>query len=149
MVPIASDYVIFCFLASLGVLQIAASYSQLRGLLFFQSAFRSISLGLTLIVVGFVWFFGPGPRLVPDTAGGLDGNWQALFFSLSAGAAVIMMLVLSSIINHRRLAAHPSNWGLEALRETTYLHIIQQRLKDLWKKSQKPTSHSISGSTPG
>lgn len=143
------DYLILCFLSSLGVLQIAAAHSRLRGLLFFQSPFRSTALGLALVACGFTWFFAPGPRLLPDTAGGLNGNQQALLFSVSAGTAIFSTMLGSSLVNHRRFTARVGAGGLEALRETTYLHAIQSKLKELWNYLRKWIRRYYSGSTAG
>ena len=88
----AADYVLFIFLASLGVVQLAALKNRLKGLYFIRIPLLNFVAALALVVGSFVWFFVSEPRNLPDTGGGLDGNQQAMF---SAAAAA------------RRGAVHP------------------------------------------
>jgi hypothetical protein len=146
----ALDYLIMVFLSSLGVIQVACAYSRLRGLLFLGRPLWSALLGAGLVVAGFAWFFAPGPRLIPDTEGGLDGNSQTGLFAAGAGAAVAATMVVSSILNHRRLPGlRVMVWGLEALRETIYLKALVQGVKELWRRWPEWTRRSSSGSTAG
>jgi hypothetical protein len=92
MDSITLDYVVLVFLGACGVLQIAAAHARIHGLLFLRRPAHATALGVVLVVVGLVWFFGPGPRHVPDTAGGLDGNDQGAYFAIAAGAAVAFTL---------------------------------------------------------
>jgi hypothetical protein len=134
MNELAIDYFVLVFLATLGVIQIAASRSGLQGILFFKRPLYSVMFGLLLIVAGFVFFFSE-PRNIPDTAGGLDGNGQALYFAIAAGAAVALTYILSSVRNTRWAGDNgPTTSGLDALRETTYLRALLNSLKGLWKR---------------
>ena len=149
MSELARDYLVLCFLSALGVVQIAAAYARLQGLLLVRRPLLSVVLGLALVLAGFLWFFLPGPRLVPDTSGGLDGNQQSLYFALCAGAAVAATLALSSVVNHRRLRFQHGATGLDALRDATYLQTMLQTVKRLWKRSPRRTRRSFFGSTAG
>lgn len=141
MENLGRDYVILVFLASTGVIQIAATHASLSKLLFLKRPLYAYALGLALVVAGFTWFFWPGPRHVPDTAGGLDGNDQAARFALSALTAVIFTVLATSALN-RRSGGSPSptpdpvsgGCGLEALRDHTYLEALPSGLRSLWEE---------------
>ncbi len=122
------DYLLLCLLSSIGVLQIAAAYGRLHGLLFLRARAESAALGLLLVLAGFFWFFLPGPRLLSDTDGGLDGNQQSLYFALSAGAALAVTLLLSSLVNRRRFSGRVVGSGLDALRQATYWQAVRGSL---------------------
>ena len=85
----ALDFFVFAFIASLGVLQMVASYTALRGLLFIRVRSLAFFLGLATTVLGFLWFFLSEPRNLPDSNGGLDGNQIAGLYTLGAGASLI------------------------------------------------------------
>ena len=130
----ALDYFVFVFIAALGVLQMVAAYSALRGLLFIRVRPLAFLAGLVTTALAFLWFFLSEPRNVPDTEGGLDGNQMAGLFAVAAGSALVLILVLSSISN-RSMGGNGQRVvpGLDALRETTYLKALVSGLKDLWK----------------
>jgi hypothetical protein len=135
MSPFALDYFLFVFVAACGVIQIAAAYSALRGLLFFRSRPLAALLGLLLVAFAFLWFFLSEPRNIPDTEGGLDGNQQAGLFAAAAASAIAFTLLLSSILNlpmgSIRRAYAP---GLDALKETTYIKALISTLMKLWER---------------
>ena len=130
------DFFLFVFLAAMGVLQMVASYDNLRGLLFIRVRFPAFGLGLGIAIAAFLWFFLSEPRNLPDTEGGLDGNDAAGLFSLGSLAALLATFAISSLINRSlgRGTAH-STGGLDTLRETTYLRALLGSLKVLWKRS--------------
>jgi len=135
MEDLGLDYVIFVFLASIGVIQLAVAHAGLTKILFLKRTPYAYALGLTLVVVGFTWFFREGPRHVPDTAGGLDGNDQAARFALSALAAVFFTVMATSALNRRAGDGPPPTLhGLEALRDQTYLESLPTRLRSLWEE---------------
>lgn len=112
----SGHYLLMAFLASLGVIQIAAAWSERRHLWLFARRATTRTLGI-LLVVGAIalfylmplWTSGPwgnpspidgdptwgrstwetlsGARNVNDTNGGLSGHWQALWFSIAWFAA--------------------------------------------------------------
>ncbi len=68
------DYLIAMYVATLGVVQIGASYGGLRGLLFLPSPGAARRLGIVLMVAAFVYFFtvplwaeGPWGPEIPET----------------------------------------------------------------------------------
>ena len=146
MDSLAPDYLVLVFLGSCGVLQIAAAHARIHGILLLRRPVHATVLGVVLVVAGLVWFFGPGPRHLPDTAGGLDGNDQGAYFALAAGTAIAFTLVVSSALNWRRLARSRSGGsGLDALRETTYLEAMSAGVKVLWRQRRRWTRRWSSG----
>ena len=131
---LALDYFLFVFLAALGVIQMAAAYNSLRGLLFFKPRPVAMVAGMAITAMAFVWFFASEPRNVPDTDGGLDGNQAAGLFALGAGLALLLTLIASSVSN-RSLGNGDRDFspGLDALRETTYIKALLTTVKKLWK----------------
>ncbi len=141
MEDLGRDYVILVFLASIGVIQLAVAHAGLTKLLFLKRSLYTYALGLTLVVAGFTWFFRDGPRHVPDTVGGLDGNDQAARFALSALAAVFFTVLATSALNRRaggstksELASTSAVFGLEALQDHTYLESLPTGLRSLWEE---------------
>ena len=130
MTEFALDYLLFVFLSALGVLLVITAYSRLNGLLF---ASRRLSfLGGGVLVVGaFFWFFISKPRNVPDTSAGLDGNEQALLFVIGAGAALVLVLVLSSLRNWS-MVGNSERQGMDALRDASYLRLLFGGLRGRW-----------------
>ena len=83
------------------------------------------------MVGAFAWFFASEPRNVPDTGAGLDGNEQALLFVAGAGAALALVLILSSLRNWS-MVKDPEGQGIEALRHASYLRLLSRRLRSYW-----------------
>ncbi|MDO8749903.1 MAG: hypothetical protein Q7K03_01990 [Dehalococcoidia bacterium] len=131
MTNFALDYLAFVFLSAVGVLLVVTAHSRLHGLLLVGRRL-SILLGAALTVVAFTWFFTSKPRNLPDTGGGLDGNEQTLLFAVSAGAALALVLILSSVRNWS-LGANAAGNGVEALRSSSYLRLLFKGMKDRWK----------------
>ncbi len=127
------DYFLFVFVASLGVLQLAAAHGRLYGLLLFNRLVSSV-LGLALALSAFTWFFASESRNLPDTAGGLDGNQQAMLFCAGALAALLTTLVLSSLRHWSLVGDGEPASGLEALRHTNYLRALVKGLNGHWKR---------------
>jgi hypothetical protein len=129
--PFALDYFIFVLLAALGVVQMAAAYNSLRGLLFVRVRPLAFLGGMVATGLAFLWFFMSEPRNIPDTRGGLDGNEMAGLFALAAGSAVILTLLLTSLSNRSMPWAGRLDPGLDALRQTTYARALVHALKHL------------------
>ena len=129
------DYLLFVFIAAFGALQMAAACGPLPGLLLIRSRPLAFGSGLVITVAAFLLFFMTEPRNISDTEGGLNGNQTAGLFTLGAGSALILTLVLSSISN-RALGKGQQQYspGLDALKETTYFNALTTTLKDLWKR---------------
>jgi hypothetical protein len=125
-VAISLKYSLLVFGAVLGVIQAAAGYNNLRGLLFFRSRlctyiFAVIAIGVPLGLF-FTWNY-------MSETGVIAGTEQTGLFVLFVLAAVILTLIISSLTNIRyspRCTAPPS--GLEALRERTFFRIIWEKL---------------------
>jgi len=137
------DYLILVFWGSCGVFQLAAAYNTIRGLLFFQDRRLSALLGLGLIVAAFAWFFLSGPRNVPDTGPGINGNEQFGYFFAGSGAGLAFTLLASSLRNRelgRGRLSVPS--GMDALRETNYLRALYGTLRVFFRPLGRPWKRS-------
>ena len=129
-----ADYVLFIFLASLGVVQLAALRNGLKGLCFIRNPSLNLALALALVAGSFLWFFFSEPRNLPDTGDGLDGNQQAMYSVAAAVSAVLFTLTTTSLINigiGRREDKQES--GLQALRHSTYFTALRRTMNRLWK----------------
>ncbi len=135
MINFTADYCMAVFISSIGVLQFAFSLGGLRGLLFFKSALVARTIGLATAILGFALFFGTGTRNINDYEGGLDAPDQALFFSLSALAAFVTTLVVSSLANRRmRGAGFDMDAGLDALQDSNYASALVRSLM-YWRRN--------------
>ncbi len=101
MFNFAVDYFIFVFMASLGVIQTAASIGGLRGLLVFKNPLVARSLGIAIAVVAVIWFFAVAERNINDYAGGLDSNQQGILFFLAALMSGALTCLLTTLLNLR------------------------------------------------
>ena len=130
----AADYVLFIFLASLGVVQLAALKNRLKGLYFIRIPLLNFVAALVLVVGSFVWFFVSEPRNLPDTGGGLDGNQQAMFSVAAAVGAVLFTLATTSLLNAGLGRGEDGRGtGLQALRRTNYFIALRRTMGRLWK----------------
>ena len=89
------------FVASLGVIQAAASIGRLRGLLVFKDPLIARALGIAVAIAAVAWFFLIEERNINDYEGGLDSNEQGLLFFLAVAASGIFTCVLTSLVNRR------------------------------------------------
>ena len=129
------DYLLFIFLASLGVLQLTALRNGLKGIYFVRIPALNLALALALLVGSFLWFFISEPRNLPDTGDGLDGNQQAMFAVSAAVSAVLFTLAATSVIN-LGLGRNDDKQegGLEALRRASYFTALRRTLHRMWRK---------------
>ncbi len=89
------NYLIFCCIASLGAIQIAAAQARLVGLLLLPIRYSRM-LGVVLIVGSYIWFFAIQPDLfIPGLAG---GELFTLFF-IGFGIGVLLSLGFGIISN--------------------------------------------------
>lgn len=128
MSDFALDYLAFVFTSAAGVIMAATARSGLDGLLI-TGRRLSYLVSLTLIAGSTWWFFASQPRNVPDTGPGLDGNEQAVLFVLGAGAAMALILIVSSLRNWFMEAEAPEESGLDALRSGGYLRTLYRNLR--------------------
>mgnify|MGYP001148005777 CR=1 FL=1 len=129
MSKLALEYFLFLFVASCGVLQIAAAYSGLKGLMFFKGIIETYVLAALAIGGTFWWFFAGSNRNVP----GLEGAQQAVYFFLAALSAIIFTFIVSSLVKARSLSGPKQiapGRGFDALRETTYFKAVKRNFID-------------------
>jgi hypothetical protein len=129
------DYFTLVFVSAVGVIQVAAALSGLRGLMFLGDRRMAGLLGTALAVGVFLWYILSAPRNLPDTAGGLSGNQSAWLFSAASATAIAFTLAGSSVVNWRlRVSDHQHESGLDALRSTTFLWAVVRTLIAAWKR---------------
>ena len=139
------------FLLCTGVVQVAAAYGGLNGLLFFKSRRFCAVLGMGLILGSLVWFFFEGGRNIPDTNGGIAGASQFGLFVLGGFLALLFTFLATSIANYRNGNGHADNdavdtsHGLPSLRETTFIQALVNNLCALWKLFRRSTQRFSSG----
>ncbi len=146
MLTFALDYYILVVVAAFGAIQIAASVSQLKGLLLFKSIRAARTVGLALVVGAFVWFFASESRNINDYEGGLDGNAQAVYFLLGAATAVLATIVVSSLLNAGMNGGEPApGEGLDALRHTNFVRALAHSIRYWWKEWRTQMRSYFSG----
>ena len=145
MFTFATDYFLLVFVASLGVIQLAASFGGLNGLLIFKSPLVARSLGVALAVAAFIFFFTTDERNLNDYEGGLDANTQALFFFLGVLAGGWVTFIGSSLVNMRMKGKDPSpDGGFDALQETNYVRALARSL-EYWSRNWQQMKSYFSG----
>lgn len=128
MAHLAWQYLVLIFVSCVGVLQAAAAYSSLKGLLFIPRRLPSFALAVILVVGAFVWFFRMDDRAPAPGWPILEGGVQTLLFVAGAGLAISFTVLVSSMLRltaDRRPTAKEE--GLEALREASYLQALFRR----------------------
>ena len=133
MFSFAIDYYIMVVIAASGVLQIAASVSRLNALLVFKTPLGARALGVILAVAGPVLFFATAERNINDYEGGLDGNFQGLFFLLGTLTALALTAVVTSFINRNMSAPTQIEDGVDSLNRTTYARALAGNIGFLLK----------------
>ena len=150
------QYFLFIFLASLGVLQIAASYTHLNGLSFFSRTIWGYIFGTLVVAGGFSWFYAIGNRhpdvsyestlidifrygwsiFVPQGRAIVMGEGEyVLIFLLAVGCALLITLAISSIVKSGISAGTPedingeASEGLEALKGMTFYQAFTRGLR--------------------
>lgn len=134
MFTFATDYYILVFVATIGVIQVAASFGNLNGLLFIKSPIVTRVLGIALALAAFIWFFSTGDRNINDYEGGLDAPTQSLFFFFGSSTGFVFTFVVSTLVNARMNGEEPSpEEGLDALRDTNYFRALLQSI-NYWRR---------------
>ena len=108
MFSFAVDYFIMVFIASLGVMQAAASIGGLRGLLLFKNPIIARLLGIAIAIAAIAWFFAVAERNINDYEGGLDSNQQGALFFLAVAASGVLTCILTTLVNWRMVDPRPS-----------------------------------------
>ena len=132
MFSLAIDYVILVTVATCGVIQLAAAWSGLRGLLIARHARASYALGTALIVGAWAWFVAIGDPVKPGDLTKIEGAEQFGLFLAGAAAGTLLTALASSVTQwraplrrDRSLEASPE--GLDALRDDVWLRRIATR----------------------
>ena len=141
MFSFAIDYYLMVVIAACGVLQIAASVGRLDALLLFKSPLKARTLGVVLAVAGPVLFFATAERNINDYEGGLDGNFQGLFFLLGTLTALALTIVVTSFMNRNMSASTRIETGIDSLNRTTYARALAGNigfLRKHWRTWTRP-----------
>ena len=133
MFSFAVDYYLMVVIAASGVLQIAASVGKLDALLLFKTPLFARSLGTVLAVTGPALFFATAERNINDYEGGLDGNFQGLFFILGTITALALTAAVTSYINRTMSASTKIENGIDSLRRTTFARALVNNIGFLRK----------------
>jgi len=157
MLTFIGEFSLFIYLASMGVLQIAASYSNLNGLSFFKRPKWGYIFGILAIGGGFSWFYivgNPHPEVgyaitvsdifvygwsnpKPPDIGLIMGEGESIiFFLFAVGCALLTTIVISSVVKSRISPRNPEEMnkdaqeGLEALKDMTFFQAITRSLRN-------------------
>lgn len=104
---LALNYIIFCFIASLGVLQFVAARYGLRGMLLLPQR-ASTWAGLALILFAYVWFFAVQPDLyIPGLAGGELSTFAVFAFLLALVASFVLGYISHRVLKRTRVLPAP------------------------------------------
>jgi hypothetical protein len=139
------EYLLLVFLLCCGVVQLAAAYGGLRGLLFFGGRRFSVVVGMGTTLGSLAWFFWDGGRNIPDTGGGIAGASQFGLFILGGFLALLVTFLVTSFTNFNRGASCDTTEGLSSLGETTFGQALLNNLGILWKLYRKLTRKYSSG----
>ena len=123
MLILSLIYTGLVFSAIIGVLQLAAGYRNLKGMLFF--AHRVYTIIFALITIGFplFYFFTWNSR---HPIGVVEGAQQGGLFILAFVLAVVFTLTVSSAIHNKKIGnIKPQQKGLDDLQETTFFSAIR------------------------
>jgi len=124
-----ADYVLYNLIACLGIIQAGVSYAGIRGLCFFKRPIFGYLFALIAVSVSSAWFFTVKDRNLK----GLEGVEQFTFMITSAGTALAVTLILSSLINWRMKSQNPPSAedclgpGFETLKYMTFFQAIRSR----------------------
>ena len=142
---LGQEYLLLVFLVCIGVVQVAASYGGLRGLLFFGHSRFSVVLGMAMILGSLTWFFWDGGRNFPDTGQGIAGASQFGLFVLGGFLALLLTFVITSLTNFSRRVSADTLEGLPSLREATFVQALVNNLGIIWKLYRRLTRKYSSG----
>ena len=142
---LGQEYLLLVIVGCCGVLQLAAAFGGLRGMLIAGDKRFSTVIGVLLVGGALVWFFWEGGRNLPDTGGGIAGAAQFYLFMLGAFLALLFTFLFTSLTNISKKTSVDTADGLPALRETTYLHALTRNLSTVWKLYHRLTRKFSSG----
>ncbi len=133
MFSFAIDYYLMVVISAIGVLQIAASIGKLHALLLVKSPLVSRALGIILAITGPVLFFATAERNINDYEGGLDGNFQGMFFILGTITALALTVAATSFVNRSMNDPTHIESGIESLKRTNYTSALANNIRFLRK----------------
>jgi len=137
-------YMLFVFMASVGVLQLVAIRTELKGLLFFHRPALTYFIAFLALAGSFYWFFGVGDpmdiamKMTGDAAmrkTSLEGREQFFSFCTAAFLAVVFTVTVSSLIDMLRKKPQSNDdedeeiSGLDALKNKSYFEAIKLSFK--------------------
>lgn len=130
MLHLAFEYYGLVLLLSMAAIQAAASYSGLRGIVFFRNNTLSYIVSALVSLPCFIALLTWNWR---NPTGIIEGAQQFYIFMLSMVSAIGFTIVLSSLINHRRFRDNqqPLSGGFESLRERTFFQALRLRWRNL------------------
>lgn len=132
MFSLAIDYVFLVTVATCGVIQLAAAWSGLGGLLIVRHTWASYALGTVLIVGAWAWFVAIGDPAKPGDLAKIEGAEQFGLFLVGAAVGTLLTAIASSLTQWRApmrsdRSLEPSPEGLDALRDDVWLRRIATR----------------------
>ena len=132
MTELTLEYILLVCIATCGVIQLAAHYSNLKGLLFSQNRWVTYIISLLAIAGSFGWFFGWDDHMDNNIMHtGLEGVQQLGYFLLSALAGLVITIILSSLVNLRRSAnpGEEAEGGLDRLKNDNYINALKHSFR--------------------
>jgi hypothetical protein len=127
VISLTFKYLLLIFVGIVGVLQAAASYNNLQGMMFFRN--RIIGYVVAVLAIGvsivsfFIWNY-----ILPT--GIIGGSEQSGLFALATVAGIIVTLLVSSLLKSGQLKSEdPHPRGLDALKTATMF----QCLRDIFR----------------
>lgn len=121
----ALKYLLLIFGGALGVYQIAAAHSELKGLSFFGNSFITYLIGFLILGTTYGWFFSQTNLNMPH----IEGLQQLEYFLLGSFLALLVTFLLSSLNRRTGNGANAAlGEGLEDLKTRTVFKAITQRL---------------------
>ena len=129
------DYFLCCFIACIGVLQIATNSSKLTHLRLFSKAIPVYFFGYGLLIFSATLFFLSRERNIDDSSGGLDGNEQAILFVVSAFCSFLFTATICSFKSkaHQKNNIH-EKISLNSLKSDTLIGVYRSQWT-YWRKS--------------
>lgn len=121
------DYFLLVFGSSLGVIQIAAAWSGLNGLLFIRYKGLSALIGVVLFAVSMAWFVLVGDPEKPGDIYGIQGASQFGLFLAGAAAATLATALLASLLQAGQPQVPARGDGMDALRSATLVSALKAR----------------------
>ena len=124
-----ADYVLCNLIACLGIIQAGVSYAGIKGLCFFKRPIFGYLFALVAVSTSSAWFFTVKDRNIK----GLEGVEQFTYIITSAGTALAVTLILSSLVNWRMRTKNPQpaedclGPGFETLKYMTFFQAIRSR----------------------